>query len=86
MDENGQILPAGEPDMTQLNDAAFRGCFGGGPGRLSETSGRFLLNTGLMVPNTTFVFTVQGQKDSRVDTAVKNITLQSPAAPVVTIE
>ena len=85
-DANGNIQPVGEPDLTAVDNDIFSGCFGGGPGKLPDTSGKFVLDTGMMVPNKSFVFTVVGQKDIRTGSAERRIWVNIPAAPVIQIE
>ena len=87
MDANGEIEAAGTPDPTILNEELFTGCFGGGPGRLTETSGLLRFNTGDMFPNKVFDFRVVATKDpGRVADANFTLTVIPAAAPDIVIK
>ena len=63
----------------------FTGCFGGGPGRLSDTTGVLTIDTATMQPGNTYVFKVVVAKDTRNADVELTVTLGPVAAPVVSI-
>ena len=84
---DGEIEAAGAPDPTILTEELFTGCFGGGPGRLTETSGLLRFNTGDMFPSKVFDFRVVATKyPSRVADANFTLTVIPPAAPDIAIK
>ena len=75
------------PDPAILTEELFTGCFGGGPGRLTETSGLLRFNTGDMFPNKVFDFRVVATKyPSRVAHANFTLTVIPAAAPDIVIK
>ena len=57
----GVIMSAGAADPTA---DPFTGCFGGGPGRLSDTTGVLTIDTATMQPGNTYVFKVVVTKNN----------------------
>lgn len=97
VDSQGYVLPVGPPVNTTSFEA-FRGCFGGGPGRLEHTNGSFMVQTGDMMPGKSYVFNVTATKetrltkrdirgitDTRVATAERILTLIAPPAPNISV-
>ena len=78
----GGILSAGAAD---INAEPFTGCFGGGPGRMADTSGTVTVDTSTMRRGFVYVFYVVVTKDSREADAELMVTLDDVAAPVITI-
>ena len=87
MDANGEIEAARTPDPTILSEDLFTGCFGGGPGRLTETSGLLRFNTGDMFPGKVFDFRVVATKyPGRTSDANLTLTVIPTAAPEIAIK
>ena len=87
MNADGEIEAAGTPDPTILTEELFTGCFGGGPGRLTETSGLLRFNTGDMFPSMVFDFRVVATKDpGRSADANFTLTVIPAAAPDIVIK
>ena len=86
MNADGEIEAAGAPDPTILTEELFTGCFGGGPGRLTQTSGLLRFSTGDMFPSKVFDFRVVATKYPSC-VADANFTLTViPAAPDIVIK
>ena len=86
-DSNGAIVAAGPPDLSILTEELFTGCFGGGPGRLPDTSGVLSFNTGDMFPGKDYDLRVLGTKaPGRQASADVTLTVIPAAAPDVQIQ
>ena len=85
IDSEGHIQPSGPPNPGQTSFEMFSGCFGGGPGKMNSISGNLSINTGNMMPNKDYVFSLMATKDTRVGIAEQTITIIPPEAPKISV-
>ena len=84
-DESGYIVNVGRADPYIITEELFMGCFGGGPGRIPDTSGELFLSTGDMFPDKEYEFFLKISKGNREVVTEILITLMAAAPPVVDI-
>jgi hypothetical protein len=62
------------------------GCFGDGPGQLSENSGQLFISTGNMLPFKNYSFCLQFFKDTRVASFQQTLQVTSGNPPVISVK
>ena len=83
------VVPTFPPHITSeslINGTDFGGCFLKGPGGMNFTAGKFTLNTGDMLLNTTYVIRVEARRDTRMGYFEKHLQVLPGDPPVLDIK